>query len=249
MIALGDEDSNVRRRACEALWNVGEKAATNEVLKRLVVALGDQNCNVTRGAYNALRKMGEKAAASEGIQKLVVALGHEDSWVRLYACEALGKMGEKAATSEAINRLVTTLGDSKYGVREAAGRAVEKVLGWFWAERQLDAKHVSEGVGSMSIGKSVNSRFLWSWEVLKGSAVTVSGNKIMIYGSSEPLEIHVSSAKLAQALAKACHEQAEKVHGPCEKGRNEFSTLPSRSKKDRIILSNSGGKIRDDQQD
>ncbi|CAF2187032.1 unnamed protein product [Rotaria magnacalcarata] len=42
VVALGDEDDQVRQNACSAFGAMGEKAATSEVIDRLVVALGDE---------------------------------------------------------------------------------------------------------------------------------------------------------------------------------------------------------------
>ncbi|CAF4797178.1 unnamed protein product, partial [Rotaria magnacalcarata] len=41
VVALGDQNDEVRRSACSALEKMGEKAATSQVIDRLVVALGD----------------------------------------------------------------------------------------------------------------------------------------------------------------------------------------------------------------
>ena len=61
---------------------MGEKAATNEVITKLVSALGDQSEYVRTSACEALGKMGEKAATNEVITKLVSALGDESDYVR-----------------------------------------------------------------------------------------------------------------------------------------------------------------------
>ena len=52
---------NVRYGACEVLGNIGKKAATNEVITKLVSALGDKNEDVRSKACEALGQMGEKA--------------------------------------------------------------------------------------------------------------------------------------------------------------------------------------------
>ena len=46
----------------EGLGKMGEKAATNEVINRLLLLLGDMNDSVRSSAYEALVRMGEKAA-------------------------------------------------------------------------------------------------------------------------------------------------------------------------------------------
>ena len=47
-----------QRDACEALGKMGEKAATNEVITKLVSALGDQSEYVRSSACEALGKDG-----------------------------------------------------------------------------------------------------------------------------------------------------------------------------------------------
>jgi hypothetical protein len=106
---------------------MGEKAATNEVISKLVSALEDESEDVRSNACYALGKMGEKAATNEVISKLVNALGDESENVRQYACEALGKMGEKAAMNEVISKLVSALGDESGIIRLNAWQALGKI--------------------------------------------------------------------------------------------------------------------------
>ena len=96
---------------------MGEKAATDEVIEKLVSALGDQNVWVRSSACEALCSMGEKAATNEVTEKLVSALGDDDYSVKMSACEALYSMGEKAATDEVIEKLVSALVDQGARVR------------------------------------------------------------------------------------------------------------------------------------
>ena len=56
---------------------IGEKAATNEVITKLVSALGDQSEDVRMSACEALGQIGEKAATNEVITKLASALGDQ----------------------------------------------------------------------------------------------------------------------------------------------------------------------------
>ncbi|CAM4798436.1 unnamed protein product, partial [Rotaria magnacalcarata] len=77
VVALGDQADQVRENACRALGAMGEKAATSQVIDRLVVALGDQDGEVRDNACRALGAMGEKAATSQVIDRLVVSLGDQ----------------------------------------------------------------------------------------------------------------------------------------------------------------------------
>jgi HEAT repeat protein len=106
---------------------MGEKAATREVIDRLVSALGDEDSDVIISACDALGKIGEKAATSEVINRLVSALSDENLYVRIRACDALRKIGEKAATSEVIDRLVSALGDEDSDLKWIACDAFGKI--------------------------------------------------------------------------------------------------------------------------
>ncbi|CAF1103130.1 unnamed protein product, partial [Didymodactylos carnosus] len=77
-----DDDAHIRNGACKALGKMCEKAATSEVINRLVVALGDEDSNVRSSACEALGKMGDKTATSEVLKRLVIALGDENLSVR-----------------------------------------------------------------------------------------------------------------------------------------------------------------------
>ena len=108
--ALNDENEDVRVSACKALCAMGEKAATSEVINRLInAALKDASVLVRLDACVALGEMGEKAATSEVVSKVVSALNDENEDVRWHACCALGAMGERAAASEVINRLISAV--------------------------------------------------------------------------------------------------------------------------------------------
>ncbi|CAF1045848.1 unnamed protein product [Didymodactylos carnosus] len=137
LAALGDKNDDVRNSVCEALEEMGEKAATNEVIDRLVYALGDEEWCVRNRACEALGNMGEKAATNEVIERLVNALGDETYGVRYCACEALGNMDEKSVTNEVIERLVNALGD-RCIEDEPAARALEWAVCSWDVMKQLD---------------------------------------------------------------------------------------------------------------
>ena len=65
--------------ACSALGQIGEKAATNEVITKLVSALGGQSEYVRSWACGVLGKIGKKAPTNEVITALVTALGDQNS--------------------------------------------------------------------------------------------------------------------------------------------------------------------------
>jgi HEAT repeat protein len=140
--ALGDENEYVRGSACKAVAKMGEKAATNEVISKLVSALGDKSDYVRGSACEAVGQMGEKAATNEVISKLVSAYGNESEYVRANAYKALMKMGEKAATNEVISMLVSVLGDERNHFRRDACKALMK-MGKKAATNEVISKLVS----------------------------------------------------------------------------------------------------------
>jgi len=140
---------------------MGEKAATNEVVNRLVILLGDTNYYVRWNACSALLKIAEKAATNEAINKVVVLLGDTDDRIRSFACSALGDMGQKAATNEVVNALLFLLVDANEDVRnkayEALGRMGEKTASNEVIDRLLillrDTNDVAAKCACTSLGK------------------------------------------------------------------------------------------------
>ncbi|CAF0987424.1 unnamed protein product [Adineta steineri] len=128
---MQDTNSIVRIQACKALGQIGEKAATNDVIAALMTAMQDTNSIVRSQACKALGQIGEKAATKEVIAALMTALRDSDDGVIFEACVAVGEMGEKAATKEVIAALETELIDAdwnfKIKVYEVLGRMGEKV--------------------------------------------------------------------------------------------------------------------------
>ncbi|CAF0723676.1 unnamed protein product [Didymodactylos carnosus] len=122
--ALRDESEYVRWRACKALGNIDDKAATSEVIYSLITALRDESEYVRWGTCTALGNIGTKAATSEVVRALLTALGEQSENVRSSACEALGNIGDKAANSEVIRALITAFGDEHAVVRSSACEAL-----------------------------------------------------------------------------------------------------------------------------
>jgi hypothetical protein len=148
---------------------MGEKAATNEVITKLVSALRDQSDYVRINACEALGKMSEKAATNEVITKLVSALGDQSDYVREYACEALGKMGEKAATNEVITKLLSAVGDKSERVRENACEALEKM-----GEKAATNEVISQLVVVMN-----NDSSYWSFHAANAVKIILSSPAVV----------------------------------------------------------------------
>jgi HEAT repeat protein len=242
--ALGDESDEVRRNACEALGKMGEKAAMNEVITKLVSALGAESDDIRRNACIALGKIGEKAATNEVITKLVSALGDENDYVRVNACEALGKIGEKAATNEVITELVLLMNDDSGYASFGAVVAVGNILSSSAVVKKLTpkivadlcvCKYASVCIKNVSEDELINIyqttenpellSTVTQLTLLRGTAVTATENKVMLYGKREPAEILIPNSKLRERLIEAFINKGKRLHLSAEilveAGRNE----------------------------
>ncbi|CAF2140697.1 unnamed protein product, partial [Rotaria magnacalcarata] len=107
----------VRWVACYSLVNLGDIAATNEVILALLDAARDDDRDVRWRAHEALGKLGEKATTNEVIAALLDALRDDNRNVRGEVCKAFRTLGEKAATNEVITALVNAMRDDNGDVR------------------------------------------------------------------------------------------------------------------------------------
>lgn len=103
--ALKDQDNYMRYRAANALGNIGNKQAIDE----LNTALEDDDPHVRLGAAAALTKLGD----DEAIELLITALKDEDENIRYFAVSNLRGTGDPRATEA----LITVLEDRDDNVR------------------------------------------------------------------------------------------------------------------------------------
>jgi vesicle coat complex subunit len=210
---------------------MGEKAATNEMSTKIVSAVGDQSDDVRGNACEALGKMGEKGATNEVITKLVSALGDQSDHVRGNACEALGRMGEKGATNEVISQLLILMNTGSDYARVKAAEAVGNILSSSAVIKQLAAKTVADicicryasvWLKNVSEDELINVYMITknaNWlpavirlTLLRGTAVTATQNKIVLYGKTEPAELPFPDSVLRQQLIEAFREQRKRLH-------------------------------------
>ncbi len=234
MSALKDQSHFVRKGACKALKEMGEKATAPEVINKLVNALEDKNDYVRKGAFEALVKMGKKAATKEVITKLVSALGDQSDDVRCNACVVLGRMGGKAATNEVISQLVALTNNKSSYLFEYAAKAVEGILRSFAVVKQLAPKIVAEVclfrnaldcLENISEDELINAYLitknpkllptLFQSILLRGAAVTVIENKIVVYGKTEPVELPTPTLVVRPQLIAAFTDKRERLHLSC----------------------------------
>ena len=146
----------MRSRAAEALGELGEAAATPEVVSALVQVFTDESHSLVRGsAAEALGKLSEAAATAEVVSVLVRAVADDaDSYVRRHAAEALGKLSKAAATSEAVSVLVRAVtDDADSGVGSSAAQAIIALQnlkpGWRIFERAMGSRYHSIRVSAL----------------------------------------------------------------------------------------------------
>ena len=209
---------------------MGEKTATSEVISKLVSALGDQSEDVRANVCKAFVEMGEKAATNEVISKLVSALGDQSQYVRGNASSALRQMGEKAATNEAINKLINNVNDESLVSLEAA-EIVARVLSLSAVLVQLKPSVISALILSKPLSGCFRNiseydivKYCFKIQtadlldavakiiLLKGTAVTMIGDKVFVYGSKEPMELRAVNQEFAHNFAKALSRERDRMH-------------------------------------
>jgi hypothetical protein len=174
--------------------------------------------------------MGEKAAMNEVIHKLVSTLIDENISVRWSACSALSQMGEKAATNEVINKLVNIIKNEVLGSYEAVN-ALANILSSSSVIIQLDPyiivdlwsseytfncfKNVSEDAIIKILFNTENSaclRGVAKFALSKGVGVTVTGGKVVIYSSKEPVEVYIPIGQFPRQLVETFSKQRRELH-------------------------------------
>ncbi len=120
--ALREGHAGERLAAVRVLRELGEPAASEELLSALVARLRDEAASVRQAAAEALGQLGERAATEAVLSDLLEALKDEEGDMRARAASTLGQLGERAATDPVLTGLLQALGDEDRSVR---GRAAE----------------------------------------------------------------------------------------------------------------------------
>ncbi len=105
---LGDENGEVRARACEALARIGDAAAVPE----LFATLADSNPRVALAATAAIHSLG----VADTAQRVIAALQHGSPTVRRYALRIIAYMG----FAEAFESVRLAVGDADPRIAELA---------------------------------------------------------------------------------------------------------------------------------
>jgi HEAT repeat protein len=118
-LALQGEDRFLRKEAVGALARIDDPRAVGPLLE----ALKDEEPWIRSEAAKALGEIGDE----RGVDPLIDALKDENPWVRWAAAKALGEIGHGRALPP-LTVLVSQ--DDDRGVREAAGRAIQRIGFW-----------------------------------------------------------------------------------------------------------------------
>jgi HEAT repeat protein len=113
--ALGyEKDSDVRRKAANALGKIGDSRAVEPLIR----ALNDSDRDVRWHAAKALGKIGD----SRAVEPLIRALNNENPYVRYGAATSLTKIGELA-----FEPLINALNESDSQVRAYSAKALGEI--------------------------------------------------------------------------------------------------------------------------
>jgi len=114
--ALHDNSwGNRRRRAANALGELGDKSA----VEPLIQALKESDVQIRRAAAGALEKVGN----AEAVEALIQSLKDTDKSVRMVSAKALGKIGD----SRAVEYLIQALMDKEEDVRWYSAMALGEI--------------------------------------------------------------------------------------------------------------------------
>jgi HEAT repeat protein len=175
--ALKDSDRGVRRRAAEALGEIGHVSAVPILIealkdgsKHVRLRAKASNSGVRQQAAKALGKIGHVSA----VPALIEALKDGGEHVRSRAAEALGAIGDDTA----VPALIVALKDSDEYVRKRATEALVKIgkpaVPALIAALKNGNKHVAEALGAIGDDAAVPALIVelnwWSGEHVRKSA-------------------------------------------------------------------------------
>ena len=228
---LDDEYSPVRSSACETLGKMGEKAATNEVIAALIQALADEDSFVRWSACGTLGEMGEKAATSRVVSALIHSSDGEGSCGKYTVCGVLTEMGRKTVKGETISKQVSIVHEDKYDMGDwKAADLLEFVLAAYPAVEGLDSKEIAQVNASVRRNENISLAHLlpgqlvkvffksrnemwlplaWYVSLIQGFAVTAIGDRIVIHGVGDPVEIAVTECGLITKLISSFEKERD----------------------------------------
>ncbi|CAF2107275.1 unnamed protein product, partial [Rotaria magnacalcarata] len=196
--ATRDADSYVRGKACEALGNLGGKAATNEVITALTDATRDANSYVLSEACEALGKLGEKAATSEVIAGLVNELSGRIDY------------GHDMSLGECLVRAMCSFD----GMKQLNSGIVKELCRYIRKSTKIDLTAIPSEHMIKVFFDSGNASWLGLIVYValsQGIAVTVKGSCIWIYDGRGPFECNGDRPELLASLIEAFRNQKSEI--------------------------------------
>jgi hypothetical protein len=140
-------------------------------------------------------------------------------------------MGEEAATNEVIGKLGSIVINDGFRDSYSAANAVESILSSSTVMAQLDpniiaylclSKYGSNSIKNVSVDELMNVFFIAKtpfWlpilthcSLREAVAVVAMEDKVVVYGTKEPLEVLVPSLELRQQLIEAFIDQGKRLH-------------------------------------
>jgi HEAT repeat protein len=229
MSAMEDERVYVRVNACFLLGQMEEKAATIEVIDKLMNALTDNSSIVRRQAFDALKNLSEKIVPTKVIDNIVNALVGNDCGMKMSAWHFLQKISDKITTREIISKLIVPV----YQDDRITSRNIAELIG-----NSLKSSHLISELGASKILEICSSKFasiclknvseeqlievflidkISDWPsaiiklaVVRKTAVTITTEKFVLYGRTEPVELSISELE-SQQLVKVLNDQRKSL--------------------------------------
>ena len=122
--ALMDEDKRVQTTACEALEDMDEKAANDEVIDRLLHIFESSTDSLAKSACKILVKADNNSMSNIVLTRILVALGKRSYVGVNYIHDRFAKLLESVISHGRIHRIVSALRNPNEFVRRGACRAL-----------------------------------------------------------------------------------------------------------------------------
>jgi hypothetical protein len=175
---------------------MGEKAATDEVITKLVSVLGDHSDRVRMHACFALGNMGEKAAKNEVIRKLGDIVINNSNYDRREAASAIENILTSSTVLAQIDpRVIAGLCRSRYASDCLKNISIEDLIMAFVTTKNPDWLPL-----------------VTEFALLRGTGVTATEDKVVVFSEKKSSEIAIQSSHLGHQLIEALIGQAKLFH-------------------------------------
>ena len=199
-IVFTHENLDVRRRAAEALGQIGSEKA----VEALILALPGQNSDVRRNAARALGRIGNEKV----VDVLILTLSDQDSSVGRQAAWALGEIGNEKAVDALIQLLNSDLGETAVKALRLAGndKAVDVLIQVMQAQNSSnEAYFAARSLGEIGNDKAVDALI----QALQHQNADVRGSAAQALGE-------IGNDKAVGALIQCMEQETfSRIRGTC----------------------------------